>query len=77
MCRQTHHNLPISPISISGIRDVISDYLVDDIFIRVFHCDILRHDICVVVIEGFEKSDLCNVRMVKIFHTSVRWTLVS
>jgi len=28
---------------IGGIRCVMSDYLVDDIFICVFHCDIQRH----------------------------------
>ena len=65
MCRQTPHNLPITchntPLSIGGIRDVMSDYLVDDIFIRVFHCDVQRHDIRGVVIEGFEMSDVGNV----------------
>jgi len=68
-----------TPLSIGGIRDVMSDYLVDDMFIRAFHCDIQRHD----VIEGFEMSDAGNILVlcdevtdyVNIF-TSVRWTLV-
>ena len=39
----------------------MSDNLVDDISIRVFHCDVQRHDIRGVVIEGFEVSDVSNV----------------
>ena len=39
----------------------MSDCLVDDIFIRVFHCDVQRHDIRGIVIEGFEMSDVGNV----------------
>ena len=39
----------------------MSNYLVDNIFIRVFHCDVQRHDIRRVVIEGFEVSDVSNV----------------
>ena len=31
------------------------------IFIRVFHCDVQRHDIRGVVIEGYEMSDVGNV----------------
>ena len=61
----------------------MSDHLVDNIFIRFFHCDVLRHDIRGIVIEGFEVSDVCNelvlcdevTNCVNIF-TSVRWTLV-
>jgi len=41
----------------------MSDYLVDGIFIRVFHSDVQRHDIRRVVIEGFEISDVGNVLM--------------
>ena len=39
----------------------MSDYLVDDIFIRVFNCDVHRHDTRGVVIERFKMSDVCNV----------------
>jgi len=39
----------------------MSDYLVDDIFIRVFHCDVQRHDIRGVVMERFEMSDVGNL----------------
>ena len=35
------------PLSIGGIRDIMSDYLVDDIFIRVFLCYVQRHNIYV------------------------------
>ena len=56
----------------------MSDYLVDDIFIRVFHCDIKWHDIRGIVTEGFEMSDVGNVLVlcdevtdcVNIFYTS-------
>ena len=61
----------------------MSDYLVDDIFIRVFHCDIQRHDVRGIVIERFEVSEVGNVLVlcdevtdcVNIF-PSIRWTLV-
>ena len=36
----------------------MSDYLVDIIFILVFHCDVQRHDIRWVVVEGFDVSDV-------------------
>jgi len=49
------------PLSIGGIRDVMCNYLVDDIFIRIFDCDVHRHDIRGVVTEGFEMSDVSNV----------------
>ena len=62
MCRQTPHTLPSNtPLSIGGIRDVMSDYLVDNIFIRVFHCDVQWLHIRGIVIEGFEMSDVGNV----------------
>ena len=56
----------------------MSDYLVDNIFIRVFHCDIKRHDKRVVVIEGFKMSVVGYVLVlsdevtdcVNIFYTS-------
>ena len=60
----------------------MSDYLVDDIFIRFFHGDVQRHDIRGGVIDGFEMSDVGNVLVlsevtdsVNIF-ISVRLTLV-
>ena len=50
-----------TPLGIGGIGDVMSDYLVDDISIRVFLCDVQRHDIRGIVIERFEMSDFGNV----------------
>ena len=47
-----------APLVIGGIRDVMSDCVVNDIFILVFHCDVQRHDIRGAVIEGFEMSDV-------------------
>ena len=44
-----------------GIRDVMSDYLVDDMFILVFNCDVQRRKIRGVVIEAFEISDVGNI----------------
>ena len=59
-----------TPLSIGGIRDLMSDYLVDDIFIHVFHCDVQQHDIRGVVIERFEMTDYVNIFL----HQSVgRW----
>ena len=58
----------------------MSDYLVDDIFICVFHCDVQRHDIRGVVREGFEMSDIGNVLVLSDEVTDCvnifRWTLV-
>ena len=54
-------------LSFGGIRNVITDYLVDDIFIFVFHCDDQWEDIkseSWFVIEGFEMSDVANVLVV-------------
>ena len=45
-------------LGISRMRDIMSEYLVDDIFIRVFHCIVQRHDICGVMMEGFEMSNV-------------------
>ena len=56
-CIVRPHNLPSNmPLGIRGIRNVMSDCLVDDIFILVFHCDDQRHNIRGVVLEGFEMS---------------------
>ena len=45
-------------LGIGGIRDVMSDYLVDDMFICVFHYDIQRHDVGSWLKERFEFSDV-------------------
>ena len=39
----------------------MSDNQVDNIFIRVFHNNVQRHDIRRVVVERFEMSDVGNV----------------
>ena len=50
-----------TPLGIGGIKNIMSDYLVDDIFICVFHCDVQRHYIRGVVMKGFGMSDVGNV----------------
>ena len=64
-----------TPLGIGGIIDVMSDYLVDNIFIRVFHYDVQWYDICGGVIERFEMSDVGNHSNMTSFLTN-RFTLI-
>ena len=66
MCRQMPHSQHIK--TPGGIKDIMSKNLVDNIFIRVFHCDVQRqcstamfNDIRGVVMEGFVMSDVGKV----------------